>query len=209
MSNQEQVYNSLGCKNRAHVPRRVSKVIYENVRKQQFMMDKMQNGAFSNENILNMIVSDQNRRQSLPSSIQAGVPGNEPTAKQSTQVISKPTELLPWTARFDRLGFSAEVIVLPKGKGKSYQAAVHISFLKKMCTIQVQMSRPDFSFNRMLHVRNITPNDSAMTVACRTGDFESVRKLLGSGAAHGSDVTSAGWPMLDVSTKFFYQTNKY
>jgi hypothetical protein len=37
-----------------------------------------------------------------------------------------------------------------------------------------------------------------MTVACKTGDFDSARILLASGLAHVSDVTPGGWPMLDV-----------
>ena len=61
------------------------------------------------------------------------------------------------------------------------------------------MSHPDFSFDRMLHVRNIVPNDSAMTVACRTGDFDGARKLVSSGAAYDNGTTLAAWPMLDVS----------
>ena len=120
-------------------------------------------------------------------------------SRQSTHVISKPTKQLPWMIRLDLWGFSAQLVALPKDKGKNYQAAVRASFLGKMYTIQIQLSCPDFSFDRMLHVRNVVPNDSAMSVACRTGDFDSARKLLTSGAAHGSDITVGGWPVLDVS----------
>ena len=183
-------------------PRRVSHVIYGMLRQQQSTLDRIQSGEVSTNNVLNMAVINQSSPQLLPSFVQAQLPGIKPMPKQLTQVISKPNKLLPWTVRFDRWGFSTQVVVLPKDKGKSYQAAVHISLLGKMYTIQVQMSCPGFSFHRMIHVRNIVPNDSAMTFACRTGDFDSARRLLENGAAHGSDITLAGWPMLDVSVDF-------
>lgn len=174
-------------------------MIYGILRQQQSTLDRIQNSEISTDNILNMAVINQSSPQSLPSVVQAQLSKIKPMSKQSTQVISKPTKLLPWTVRFDRWGFSAHVLALPKDKGKSYQAALHISLLGKMYTVQLQIFCPDFSFDPMLHVRNIVPTDSAMTVACRTGDFDSARKLLSSGAAHGSDITLAGWPMLDVS----------
>ena len=183
-------------------PRRVSHAIHEILRQQQSTFDRIQSGEIATNNILNMAFINQSSPHSLPSVVQAQPSQIKPMPKQSTQVISKPTKLLPWTVRFDRWGFSAQVVVLPKDKGKSYQAAVHISLLGKMYMVQLQMSCPDFSFDRMLHVRNIVPTDSAMTVACRTGDFDSARRLLASGAAHGSDITLAGWPMLDVSVNF-------
>ena len=183
-------------------PRRVSHAIYEILRQQQSTFDKIRSGEISTNNVFNMAVINSSNPHSLPSVVQAQLSEIKPTSKQSSQIISKPTKLLPWTVRFDRWGLSAHVVVLPKDKGKSYQAAVHISLLGKMYTIQLQMSCPNFSFDRMLHVRNIVPTDSAMTVACRTGDFDSARRLLASGAAHGSDITLAGWPMLDVSANF-------
>ena len=182
-------------------PRRVSHVIYGILRQQQCTFDRIQSGEISMKNILNMAAINQSSPQSLSSVDQAQLSGIKPMSKQSTQVITKPTKLLPRTVRFDGWGFSAQVVALPKDKGKSYQAAVHLSLLGKMYTVQLQMSCPDLSFDRMLHVRNIVPTDSAMTVACRTGDFDSARKLLASGAAHGSDITLAGWPMLDVGVK--------
>lgn len=111
----------------------------------------------------------------------------------------KPTKLLPCILRFDRQGFSAQVAAIPKDRGQSYQVALHIPLCGKMYSVQLQMSCPGFSFDRILHVCNIVQNDSAMTVACSTGDFDSTRKLLASSAAHGNDITVAGWPMLDVS----------
>ncbi len=183
-------------------PRRVSHAIYGILRQQQSTFDRIQSVEISTNNILNMAVINQSSSELLPSVVQAQLSEIKPMSKQSTQVISKPTKLLPWTVRFDRWGILAQVVVLPKDKGKSYQAAVHISLLGKMYTVQLQMSCPDFSFDRMLHVRNIVPTDSAMSVACRTGDFDSARRLLASGAAHGSDITLAGWPMLYVSVEF-------
>ena len=54
----------------------------------------------------------------------------------------------------------------------------------------------------MLHVRNIVPTDSAMVVACLTGDFNGALELLTRGSAHGSDITPGGWPLLDVSVDY-------
>jgi len=80
---------------------------------------------------------------------------------------------------------------------------VHVSLFDKMYSVQVRTATPDFSLDRMLHVRNIIPTDSAMTVACRTGNFDTARKLLEGGLAHGSDITPGGWPMLDVRSLCF------
>lgn len=176
-------------------PRRVSRLVYEILLRQQSALDRIQSSQISTNNILKMAVINQSSPQ--PSSAQLSE--TKPMSKQSTQVLSEPTKLLPWTVRFDRGSISAQIVVSPRDRGKSYQAAVQISLFGKMYTIQLQISFPDFSFDRMLHVRNIVPTDSAMTIACRTGDFNSALKLLSSGAAHGSDITLAGRPMLDVS----------
>lgn len=176
-------------------PRRVGRLVYEILLHQQSTLDRIQSSQISTNNILKMTVINQSSPQPSPVHLSE----TRPMSKQSTQVISNPTKLLPRTVRFDRGGISAQIVVLPRGKGKSYQAAVQISLFGKMYTIQLQISFPDFSFDRMFHVRNIVPTDSAMTVACRTGDFNSARTLLSSGAAHGSDITLAGRPMLDVS----------
>ena len=174
-------------------PRRVSRLVYGILLQQQSTLVRIEDSVIPTNSILNMAVMDQSTPQSLPAQL------------SRTKPISKPTKLLPWTVRFDKWGVSAQIVVLPRDKGKSYQTAVQISLFGKLYTIQVQMSIPDFSFDRILHVRNTVPTNSAMTVACRTGDFDSARKLLSSGAAHGSDITLAGRPMLDVSRISPYQ----
>jgi hypothetical protein len=176
-------------------------MIYGILLQQQSTMDKIERGEILGKNVINMAVISQPSPQSTPAVIQAQLSEIKPMAKQSTHVITKPTKLLPRTARFDRWGFSAQLVTLPKDGGTSYRAAVHISLLGKMYSVQLQMSYPGFSFDRMLHVRNIVPTDSEMAVACRTGDFDRARKLLASGSAHGSDITASGWPMLDVSVQ--------
>ena len=173
--------------------RRVSHMIYEALLQQQSTLDKM-----STKNIINMAVVSQGSPQSLPSVVQAQLSKGRPTPKQSAQGTDKPGDLLPWTIRLDREGFSAQVAALHKDDASSYQAAADVTLLGKMYSIQLQMAYPSLSINCMLHVRNIVPTDSAMTLACRTGDFNTARKLLTSGAARGSDLTLAGWPMLDV-----------
>ena len=180
-------------------PRRVSHTIYELLREQQCTLNSIQSRGISTNNMLVMAAMNQSRAQLLPSLVHTQLSDITPLSKQSPLVIAKPTKLLPWTAKYDRWGFSAHMVALPKDKGNIYQAALHITILGKMYTIQLQMTCPDFSFDRMLHVCNIVPADSAMTAACKTGDFDSARTLLANGAAHGSDVTLGGWPMLDVS----------
>lgn len=171
---------------------------------QQGTLDRMGREGISAKTMINMAMINHRLPQSLPSVLQAQLPNVQPRTKLSTQLITKPTKSLPWIVRFDRQGFSAQVVAVPKDQGNRYQAAVHISLLGKIYSVQLQMSCPTFSFERMLHIRNIVPNDSAMTVACRTGDFDSAYKLLSSGVAHGNDTTLAGWPMLDVSMNFLY-----
>lgn len=169
---------------------------------QQSIVDRVEKGEISARNVIHMNVVNKSSPQSMPSVVQAQLSEIKPTAKQLTKAITKPTKPLIWTVRSSQEAFSAQVIVLSKEKGTSYQAAVHISLLGKMYSVQLQMSCPGFSLDRMLHVRNIVPTDSAMTVACRTGDFGRALELLTSGLAHGSDITPGGWPMLDVSVNF-------
>ena len=150
-----------------------------------------------------MVIVNQSSPEPLPSVARSQLSEGRPMMKKTAQAANKPTNVLPWTVQFGRQGFSAEIAALPQDGGSSYRAVVNIALLGKMYSIHLQMAYPSFSFNRMLHVRNIVPADSAMTVACRTGDFNTARKLLTSGAAHGSDVTLAGWPMLDVGVQLF------
>lgn len=174
-------------------------MIYGMLLQQQCILHDTGGSVISTTNLVNMAVISQPSPESLPPVSQPRLFARKARTKRSTQIISKPTKLLPWIVRFDQQGFSAQVFAFPKGKGMSYQAAVRISLLGKLYSFKLQISCPSFSFDRMFHVRNIVPTDSAMTVACRAGDFNSAHKLLASGAAHGSDITSAGWPMLDVS----------
>ncbi|KAL8644477.1 MAG: hypothetical protein Q9226_007744 [Calogaya cf. arnoldii] len=176
---------------------RVSHMIHVMLLQQQNTLDQIGREGISTKNLISMATINQCLPQSTLSILEAQPPEIKQTTKQSAPVITKPTKSLPWILRFDRKGFSAQILAVPKDKGNRYQAAVHMSLLGKIYSVQLQMSYPEFSFDRMLHVRNIVPNDSAMTVACRTGDFNGARKLLSSGAAHGNDTTLAGWPMLD------------
>lgn len=181
------------------ISRRVSRMIYGILLRQQLTMEKIERGEILSQNTINMAVLSQPSSHSAPAVVNAQLTEIQSLAKPMTQVITKPTKLVPRTARFDRWGFSAQLVRLPKDTGTSYRAAIHISLLGKMYSVQLQMSFPGFSFDRMLHVRNIVPNDSDMVVACKEGDFDSARKLLTSGLAHGSDITVLGWPLLDVS----------
>lgn len=180
-------------------PRRVSHMIHRMLLQQQTALEKFGSPPdISTQSIINMTISNHSSPPSLLPIVQAQLSDIKPSRKQSTQVLSKPTKLLPWTVQVDLPGFVAQVAALPKGKGKTYQAAIHLSLLGKMFLLELNISCPSFSFDRMLHVRNIVPADSPMTLACKTGDFDCARRLLASGAAQGSDITLAGWPMLDV-----------
>lgn len=185
-------------------PRRVSRMIYGILLNQQPTMEKIESGEIMGRNIINMAMINQTSPQSMPIVLQAQLSEvNLVEGKQSAQLITKPTKLLPRTAGFELWGFSAQLVTLPKNKSRSYRAAVHISLLGRIYSVQLRISSPDLlsSFSCMLHVRNIVPTDSKMAVACRTGDFDSARKLLTSGSARGSDITASGWPILDVSTQ--------
>jgi hypothetical protein len=179
--------------------RRVSRMIYGILHQQQAIMGKIERGEILNNNVIDVAVVSQTGPQSMPAVVQAQFSEIKSEAKQSTHVITKPTKLLPRTARFDRWGFSAQLVTLPADEGTRYQAAVHISFLGRMYSVQLQTPCPGSTFLPMLRVRNIVPTDSEMTVACKMGDFDRARKLLTSGLAHGGDVTASGSPMLDVS----------
>lgn len=174
-------------------------MIYGMLLQQQRISHDVGGGGISTQNFVNMAVISQHSSEPSPPVTRPQLLGSKRGTNQSSQIISKPTKLLPWIVRLDQQGFSAQIFALPKDKGMSYQAAVRISLFGKLYSIILQMSCPSFSFSRMFQVRNMVPVDSAMTVACRAGDFDGAHKLLVSGAAHGSDITPAGWPMLDVS----------
>ena len=176
-------------------------MIYDILLQQQPTMEKIERGEISNNNIINVAVFSQTGPKSTPAVVQANFSELKAGAKQSTHIITKPTKLLPRTARFDRWGFSAQLVTLPGDERTKYQAAVHISFLGRMYSLQLQTSCPRFTFHPMLRVQKIVPADSALAVACKMGDFDRAHKLLTSGSAHGSDVTALGWPMLDVSVQ--------
>ena len=180
--------------------RRVSHMIYGSLLQQQSVVDKIERGVISAGNTINMTVINQSSPQGAPSLVQAQLSELRPATKQSTQIINKSNKPLLWAVRSKEGGSSAQVTVLTKEHGTTYQTAVHISLFGKMYSIQLRISYPGLALGRMLHVRNIVPIDSAMTVACKTGDFNRAFQLLTSGSAHGSDVTPGGWPMLDVST---------
>jgi hypothetical protein len=173
-------------------------MVYGILIQQQTITDEIGPGEIPG-NVLNMPVVGQASPHSTPATVQAQISENKPMAQPLTQIITKPTKLLPRTARLDRQGFSAQLVALPKDEGTTYRAAVHISLFGRMYSVQLQLTCPGFSFDRGLHVRNIVPDDFDMAVACRTGDFDRARKLLASGLAQGSDITASGWPMLEVS----------
>ena len=176
-------------------------MIYGMLLQQQQTSHDIGCGGISTQNFFNMAVFSQHSSEPSPPVAQPQSLESKIGANQSSQIISKPTKSLPWIARFDQQGFSAQIFALPKDKGMSYEAAVRIALFGKLYSIKLQMSCPSFSFSPMFQVRNMVPIDSAMTVACRAGDFDGAHKLLTSGAAHGSDITPAGWPMLDVSAE--------
>ena len=164
-------------------------------------MEKIERGEILNNNVIDMTVFSQSNPQSTPAVVQAQFSEIKSGANQSTHVITKPTKLKPRTARFDRWGFSAQLVTLSGDQGTRYQAAIHISFFGRMYSVQLQTSCLGSTFYPILRVRNIVPTDSEMTIACKMGDFDCARKLLTSGSAHGGDFTASGWPMLDVSVQ--------
>lgn len=180
-------------------PRRVSHIIYEILMQQQRTLETIERNGISAKNVMNVAVINQSNPQSIFSVLQDQLSDIKPAKRQSTQVITKPTKLLPWTVRFDRWCLSVQVVALPRDESTSYRAAAHVSLFARMYSVQLDMSFSRFSFDRMLHVCNIVPVDSEMTVACKTGDFESAQRLLQSGSARGSDMAFGGRPMLDVS----------
>ena len=180
---------------------RLGHTIYGMLQQQQNLLNKIERDGSTTSNMPSISIVNQSNPQPWPLLVEARSSEVRPPPKQSSQMISKPTKSLPWTVQFEGLGVSGQVVALPNDKGKRYQAAVHVSFFGKMYTIQIRLPWTDFTFDRILHVRNIVPIDCEMTNACRRGDFDTARKLLSGGAAHGSDVSVGGWPMLDVSDR--------
>lgn len=166
---------------------------------QQSALNRLEKSRATNSNVLGVAVINQSSPSFNPTFAQTQILGPSALRKQSNQLTKKSTKLLPWTARFNQWGVSGQLTMLPKDESTSYRATVHVSVLSKTYSLQMKVILPEFTFDRMLHVRNIVPKDCAMVIACKTGDFDQARRLLERGEAQGSDITSGGWPMLDVS----------
>lgn len=178
---------------------RVSNMIYGVLLQQQSTLDKLGRGEITAKSVINMAVVNQSSPQSLRSESDSQLAITKPTRKRSTQWMTRRAKLLPSILDFGRQGFSAQLVASAKDRNHSYQISVDVPLFGKMYSIELQMSYPAFTFDCMLHVRNIVPSDCAMAVACKTGDFDNARKILASGAAHGNDITEAGLPMLDLA----------
>ncbi|KAK4184022.1 ankyrin repeat-containing domain protein [Podospora australis] len=150
---------------------RVTRIIYGLLLQQGITMGKIERGELLGKVINMAVISQATNSTSTPTVIKAEPSELRLPSKQYTQIITRPAKVTPRTTKL--------------GLG--------------MYSIQLQMSCPSFSFARTLHVHNIVPADSEMAVACRTGDFDAARRLLISGSAHGSDVTTSGWPILDYA----------
>lgn len=179
-------------------------MIYGALMQQKSTLSKIERGELPNTNAINIAVLNQASHKQAPSDVETKLAGLsitetevEPT-KETTQVITMPHKLVPWSAQFESLGFSARVVTLPKEEGTQYRAAVNVSLLGKLYSVRLQVSLQNPSFDRMFHVHNIIPTDSAMALACKAGDFNGARLLLTKGLGHGSDVTASGLPVLDV-----------
>ncbi|KAK0754841.1 ankyrin repeat-containing domain protein [Schizothecium vesticola] len=191
---------------------RLSRVIYGMLIQQQTTMDKIEMGELLGQQVFQMAVISQGDDKSTPTVLQArldeieewpskGAWEKPPDPWKNAETITRPSKYLPSTTRFNRWGFSAHLVALPGPNNTIYRAAVHVSLLGKMYSVQLRLSTLGFPFalTRKVHVRNVVPNDSAMALACRAGNFDKARTLLTSNLAHGSDVTAAGWPMLDFA----------
>jgi hypothetical protein len=188
--------------------RRVSRMIYGMLHRQQSTLDKLEKGEISGNNTINMAVISRPTPELSTAVIEAQLVKIESSSRQSTGMITKPTKLLPRRVRFGRWGFSAYLVALPKDDRTNYTVGLHISLMGKMYSVQLRMASPTFSPDPVWQVRNIVPVDSEMAMACRIGDFNRARQLLTSGLAHGSDVTDSGWPMLEVGIPFKLVWNK-
>lgn len=166
---------------------------------QQSTLDRIESGGLlASNNIVNATLVSQTVHQ--PLSLLSRPLASKPELAASKKSVTKfQKKQQPWTYLFDQRGISAQLVLLPYEKGTVYRAALHISLFDKMFSTHLQFSQSVFSFDRMLHVRNIVPSNAPMTIACQLGDFNTVRSLLQDGVASGSDVTPEGLPMLEVS----------
>ncbi|KAL2822821.1 ankyrin repeat-containing domain protein [Aspergillus cavernicola] len=179
---------------------RISQMVYRLLLNQQATMDRIEKGEIIGKKVIDMSVVNQPSPQSAPAVIQVQLSEVRRTPQPLAQVTNpKSTKQVPWAVRFNRWGFGAQIVTIPKGEGTSYRAGVQVSLRGRVYSVQLQMSLQDFSLYPAMHVRNTVPANSEMAIACKTGDFNRARELLVSGLAHGSDVTPSGWPMLDYA----------
>lgn len=184
--------------NRYLLHRRISQMIYQLLISQQSTMSKIEKGGIGSSNVINMAVVNQPGPSSPPTLIQAQLSEVAPKQQRSTQLARQPANAGSWASGTDQYGFSAQVATIAKDKGTSYRAGIRVALLGKVYSVKLHVSLQNFSFYPIFNARNVVPINSEMAQACKTGDFSRVRGLLRSGKARGSDVTTGGWPMLDV-----------
>ncbi|KAH7304238.1 ankyrin repeat-containing domain protein [Stachybotrys elegans] len=183
---------------------RVSRMIYNLLQQQRPSFDDLNDHGSMGGKVVELPPKSQLRSHPGVTEIESKlasvtVTEDDMTTEFTTQVITMPNKYHPWSAKLEGMGITARFISLPKQEGTEYRLAAHMSLLGKIYSIRLQASLQNLSFDRLFHVHNVIPTDSEMALACKAGDFNSVRQLLMSGMGHGSDVTASGLPVLDYA----------
>jgi hypothetical protein len=146
------------------------------------------------------LIVDQHNPRAASRTVVVDINEMQNTANTSKR---KSVQLSPQKTRFetrlDRAGFSAQLVLLPKGEGTSYSLSLRMSMFSKMYSAEFRVCWPTFAIERMMRCQNIISPDSEIVQACKKGDFRQVQSLFASGQANPNDITEHKWPLLDVS----------
>lgn len=127
---------------------RLNRVIYGMLLQQQTTMDKIETGELLGQQNFQMAVINQSDDKSPPTVLQARLdeleewpskdaPKKPPDPPKTAETISRCSKYLPSIARFDRWGFSAHLVAFPGPKNRTYRAAIDMSPLGKMYSVQL------------------------------------------------------------------------
>jgi hypothetical protein len=176
---------------------RITRLMWSVLLQQSAALSRIESQQAATHERFNALIFDQQNPQAASRAVVVDITEIQKTkTRKSVQLSPKKTR---FEARLERGGFSAQLVLLPKGEGISYILSLRLSMFSKMYSAEFRLCWPTFSIERMMQCQNIISTDSEIVQACRKGDFRCVQSLFANGQANPNDITESRWPLLDVS----------
>lgn len=159
--------------------------------RQSSALDRIEKQQFAQHEEFETVI--MNKQNPISSSGIVKVDIDEVTSEENKKAV----QLSSNKTRLDRQGFSARLVLLPQGNSNSL--SLRLSVFSKVYSAVFRVDWTTLALSSTIRTQNIISTDSAIVQACSAGNFRKAQQLLIGGHAHPNDVTSEGWPLLDVS----------